>query len=975
MLDALLWTAVAVSLTTGALVLLLLALRPVLGRLLSPRFLTAVWAVLALRLIFPFAVPLPENTILFSFHPPVQFVQTAAAPAGQDFLTDIVSAPPDAGDTALAGTDFAGQTAADSPDPLLPNTSDQNTGTGAAANNTDPLAQNAASQSAESSASVNLFWTFVSSLQSDLRRLLLSLSPARLLLLLWGAGSAFRLSFELLFSLRFRLSLLRCCSDAVDPALAEQIRAATDEMRMKKSPPVYTCSRISGPMLVGFFHPVLLLPDADLYTAEDWDCMLRHELTHYRCRHMLYKLMLLLLCCLQWWNPAAYLLRRQADRDLELVCDSWALSGKTASYRAKYGRALLNSASPHRRLGDGCSSCFYREGVRVMKRRLLNIFGKSGRRGSLPALAAMLALCLAVSGCVMPVIDSSVQAGTVQTETVSSDPAVLLDGAPLAEIHEISTAEELVAFAEGVNSGELDSESGDWWVLTDDIDLTGIDWEPIGRIVSPLENCDFGFYHPDVFHYSEQYELPLLYFDGQGHTVSGMSCFREFTFDYGAFFFSVASGSVIRNLNVEGSVTAYKAGGLIGYAQGLIENCSFSGQVTGYGSAGGFTESGRATIRYCRVDADVAGNNGVGGFIGHTGGCDISCCYVTGTVSGYSDEQLAQITGLPYQRGIGVIQEIGGFAGMGAGVLPDCIADAEVYCYDDTRFLGSFIGTTNANTISGCYYNAEKNQNWTFGTIQLRLLDGELFDGPYPADFRPTTIREEIPGWTPLGISSAEIAEKLESFEEEYQPISPPLEQAKAVYQPRELIEREETLEAALLRRRYLDPICCSGALEVSFSPNDLSGLGPTEEHGSLFLPIYYLLSYNITPERIGSISSLVLPFNFIRPQETTEDALTSYLPCDVETLRRLASDCYDPEQGKYIFTSDLPSQQVLARVTGYQQIDPSILVLDYELYKVPKDASKTWEDPVLTGTGRATLQLFSYNCRYLSNEYTPLDA
>ncbi len=954
MLDSVVWSALAVSLTTGVLVLLLLALRPLLGRILSPRFLTALWALLALRLLLPAAIPMPDAAVLFSFSPPAAFVQSA--PAEQGALADDATAP-------------AGQQQMPAEEPSLDS---EQAGTAALSQPDSAPSEDGAEDSftvspspAGDAAPQGSFAALSAALRSCLSRL----SPALMLLCVWGLGAAVRLLFELFFAAHFRRALARASVPLEDPALMEQVGAAADSLGLKKRPAVFLCARIPGPMLVGFLRPVLLLPGGADYPPDSWDCMLRHELTHYRCHHMLYKLMLLLLCCLQWWNPAAYLLRRQADRDLELTCDSWALSGKTADYRARYSRALLDSIAPRRIPGDGCSSCFHREGTRVMKRRLLNVLGKGGRRGSPAALAAGLAVCLLVSSCVVPVADAVT---AVSSET---DAALLFDSAPPAEIHEISTAEELVAFAEGVNSGALSSDSGEWWVLTDDIDLTGIDWEPIGKVVSPLQDCDFGFYHSEIYHNNITYEVPLIRFDGQGHTVSGLSCFQNSSFGHGGFFFTVAPGSVIRNLHIEGSVTAHTAGGLIARADGLIENCSFSGQVTGYGSVGGLVGTGNATIRYCWVDADVAGSNCVGGFISSTRDCDISCCYATGTVSGYSNLQISQLSGMTYVPGLDVIQEIGGFAGMGAGELTDCIADTTLFCYDASRFLGSFIGTTNTNTVSGCYYNKEKNQNWTFGTIQLRLLDGELFDGPYPPDFRPTTIREEIPGWTPLGLSSEEIAQKLETLAEEYQPISSPLAQAKAIYQPREQIGQEETQYAALLRRQYLDPISCSGALEATFSPEDLSALGPNEERDSLIASLYYFLSYSVTPERIANISAYIPGLSRSLIQSLVENFLTARLPCDAEMLRSLAGSFYDPAQECYNLKLEPPTQQVLARVTGCQQIDHSTLVLDYELYKVPENAAQTWEAPVLAGSGRIALQPYDNGrCRYLSNEYTPAD-
>ena len=396
MLESFVWTALAVSLTTGALILLLLALRPLLGRFLAPRFLTALWALLALRLLLPAAVPLPDAAVLLEFSPPAQLSQTAGETGTAQ--SGVLSPPENQG---TLSPDTAPTTEPDTFTPAEEN--DPAGGTGMMQSTAADAAQSTGAQGVpggeEDAAAPSSQIGAAAALRGALGRL----SPARLLLAVWGIGAALRLFFELFFAARFRRALIRSSVPLDTSALSAQVNTAASSLGLKKQPAAYICARISGPMLVGFLRPVLLLPDGADYPPEDWDCMLRHELTHYRCHHMLYKLMLLLLCCLQWWNPAAYLLRRQADRDLELTCDSWALSGKTADYRARYSRALLDSIAPRRTLGDGCSSCFHREGVRVMKRRLLNVLGKGGRRGSPAALAAGLAVCLLVSSCIVPV--------------------------------------------------------------------------------------------------------------------------------------------------------------------------------------------------------------------------------------------------------------------------------------------------------------------------------------------------------------------------------------------------------------------------------------------------------------------------------------------------------------------------------------------------------------------------------------------
>ncbi|HIV87224.1 MAG TPA: hypothetical protein H9896_03855 [Candidatus Pygmaiobacter gallistercoris] len=933
MLDLVFWGMVSVSLSTGALVLLLSALRPALGRVISPRFFTALWALLALRLLLPFQIPMPKSAVLVHFDPPSRIVLSAAD------TEDPASPAPDSGELETLSPQQTtlpiGETAWEAELPQ----SQQSSGS----------APQVSIPEEETLPQPDLW--------EQMERFLTGLSPAALLCAVWAAGAIFRLSFELTAAALYRRGLHRRTTLVLSSSLEELIATAAAELQLKRTPPVRCCDSLPSPMLIGFFRPVLLLPPAERYPREDWECVLRHELVHYRCHHMLYKLVFVLLCALQWWNPTAYLLRRQADRDLELTCDSLVLFGKPDGYRARYGRILLDSISPRHRFGDGCSSCFHRSSAAVLRRRLLNILGKSGRRGSPALLALALVFCLLASGFVSP-----------EQVRNSSSPAAVHP----ATIHTISTAEELVAFAQGVNSGALNSDGGDWWVLTNDIDLTGVDWQPIGETPAMLSR-EHRFYYLDddetfSLNGSDYYKPQRIYFDGQGHTVFGLSCFSEK--EYRGFFFTVSSDSVIRNLNIEGSVTAPSCGGLIGIANGLIENCSFTGSVAGYEMVGGLIGMCEDAVVYnCRTNAEVSGSVSVGGMAGYGGayneGTYISC-YASGSVSGVSAAQQQAATGLPNPPGDGWsdLASIGGFTGSGGKSYQNCIADAQMYCYYNSFYFGSFIGHYLNPIGDSCYYNQEINQHWTFGTIRLYLIDGQL--APEDVIVAPTTVRKETPGWTPVGITAEEIAQKLQEFDTGYQPMSIPLEQAQAVYQPQKMIPAETT-DAAWFRCNYLDWVVDTGLLEVDFSSEDLSALGPTETRGSLTTSLYWALS---RPEYLSLSRRGTLPRIFL------ESCLSSFLPCSPETVRALSSDCYDPQQESYYYDYTPPEQQTFVRVTGYQS-SGTTLRLDYELYKLSEDAAAAWQAPVLFGTGRVLLSVpggmaaENQDWTYLSNEFT----
>ncbi len=90
-----------------------------------------------------------------------------------------------------------------------------------------------------------------------------------------------------------------------------------------------------SPMTVGILHPQILLP-----MEESERAVLCHEFCHIRRWDGLTKLFLLAAAVIHWWNPAAWLLVRLANRDMELACDRAVLK-MTNTDAKSYGRILL----------------------------------------------------------------------------------------------------------------------------------------------------------------------------------------------------------------------------------------------------------------------------------------------------------------------------------------------------------------------------------------------------------------------------------------------------------------------------------------------------------------------------------------------------------------------------------------------------------------------------------------------------------
>ena len=176
----------------------------------------------------------------------------------------------------------------------------------------------------------------------------------------------------------------------------------------------------------------------------------------------------------------------------------------------------------------------------------------------------------------------------------------------------VTSADGLMNIAELVNGGKSDINI----TLDTDIDLTGKDWTPIGTS------------------FSNKYTGT---FDGGGHTIKGLTVTTNDQFV--GLFGSIGYAGTVKNVMMEDvQITSNRssgfAGGVAGYSDGTIENCSVSGSVSGTVYVGGVVGAQwNGSITGCSSSATVKGTVYVGGVAGQTnGGATLTACYATGNV-------------------------------------------------------------------------------------------------------------------------------------------------------------------------------------------------------------------------------------------------------------------------------------------------------------------------------------------------------
>ncbi|MDE7199925.1 MAG: M56 family metallopeptidase [Lachnospiraceae bacterium] len=108
--------------------------------------------------------------------------------------------------------------------------------------------------------------------------------------------------------------------------------------------PVILCQRQGGDrtMTFGVCRPVIICDrEIDSWEAE---IHIRHEMVHIKQLDALWKMLTGLVVILHWWNPIAWVMRREFDQTCEYSCDEIVMQGKTREEVKVYLRLLIDEA-------------------------------------------------------------------------------------------------------------------------------------------------------------------------------------------------------------------------------------------------------------------------------------------------------------------------------------------------------------------------------------------------------------------------------------------------------------------------------------------------------------------------------------------------------------------------------------------------------------------------------------------------------
>lgn len=145
---------------------------------------------------------------------------------------------------------------------------------------------------------------------------------------------------------------------------------------------------ICGPCTIGFFRQKIVFPESFPMLHSEYDMVYKHEHSHLKNHDNLVKVLCLLVLCLHWMNPVAYLLLFLYIDTAEIISDRAAVEGCSKERRKDYAILLVNEAStPDKNPVMWKNNLFSNKkksgkNMKILKRRI-NYMMKEKRKGML----------------------------------------------------------------------------------------------------------------------------------------------------------------------------------------------------------------------------------------------------------------------------------------------------------------------------------------------------------------------------------------------------------------------------------------------------------------------------------------------------------------------------------------------------------------------------------------------------------------
>lgn len=243
-----------------------------------------------------------------------------------------------------------------------------------------------------------------------------SITLLDILAFVWMIGSLIFISMHLASYLFYKRQVVGRGTIIEDAGILHQISELKHELNITGTVRAVEYPEADSPMIIGFLKPVLVLPEVQ-YSSEEQFFILKHELVHLKRGDVFFKLLFVAANALHWLNPLIWIMQKEAGVDMELSCDERVTRGADYAMRKAYTETLLSTLHKRGTKKAVLSTQFY-GGKQIMKKRFKNILTKNSKKNGIAILICAIILtisCGTLLGC-------TIAKGAAGNENISFKP-------------------------------------------------------------------------------------------------------------------------------------------------------------------------------------------------------------------------------------------------------------------------------------------------------------------------------------------------------------------------------------------------------------------------------------------------------------------------------------------------------------------------------------------------------------------------
>lgn len=174
-----------------------------------------------------------------------------------------------------------------------------------------------------------------------------------------------------------RRNLLINCDSVDMPHVQSIFESLKKEYKINANAKLKICDAKISPFTIGFIKPIIFYSGEA--TMEEHQMMLTHELIHIKNGDLFWKFTGLVVVIAHWYNPFAWLLRKELDKVCEYACDEKVVCDKNDQYSKKYAVLLIKNVL--RKKGEILEVSLSKDAQEV-ERRMMKVLIKGSKKNN-----------------------------------------------------------------------------------------------------------------------------------------------------------------------------------------------------------------------------------------------------------------------------------------------------------------------------------------------------------------------------------------------------------------------------------------------------------------------------------------------------------------------------------------------------------------------------------------------------------------